>query len=614
MINKVKRLFGTMKIRSKIIIPTILILVLSNLVSVLTSTYKMDDLAKSNVKVALEQLTDSIFLNLRTAMNTGDSKIIADAEEKSRNHIKGLEELVVARSEDMIALFSPQREYTQDSEILKVFANKQDTILESFENNQHTLRSLKPMIATRECVVCHTNQRIGDVIGVIDLTFNLEESDFIINNTVNTLIIQAVVVLLLITLFMTWLIRRATQPIHVFQKGLEMFFRYINKKEKKVGYIDGYSNDEIGALVESVNKNIDTTVAGVEKDAAVLFEAKKVCKQASLGIYDVRITSIGHSAEINELKDIINNLIEAVGYNVNRVVNVLNSYDNDNYITRINAGNTTQGTMKKIFEKVDVLGESLSKNSKTNLQNGKKLQKDADKLSNSVEKIQDFLNAQSENLDDSMGQLANITDAIKSTAENATRMEEYAKNVTISVNGGMKLAEETTSEMDQIAAQVSHINEAITIIDQIAFQTNILSLNAAVEAATAGEAGKGFAVVAQEVRNLANRSAQAAKEIKTLVESATTKAQSGKIISNSMQEGYLELNTQIDATIELIKNVANASLHQQESISHINSNINLVKTDTLQSAQMVDDASVIADETSILAHKIVKDAETKKFN
>ncbi|RBQ25708.1 methyl-accepting chemotaxis protein, partial [Arcobacter sp. CECT 9188] len=78
--------------------------------------------------------------------------------------------------------------------------------------------------------------------------------------------------------------------------------------------------------------------------------------------------------------------------------------------------------------------------------------------------------------------------------------------------------------MDEINTQVNLVNEAISIIDQIAFQTNILSLNAAVEAATAGEAGKGFAVVAQEVRNLAARSAEAAKEIKDIVEKATIKA------------------------------------------------------------------------------------------
>ena len=607
-------LFRNMKIRSKIIIPTIFILVLSNLVSVFTSAYKMDDLAKSNSKIALEQLTDSIFLNLRTAMNTGDSKIIFDAEEKSRNNINGLEKLVVSRSADMIALFSPEIAYTKDPETLKVFQSKQDTIIESYEDGIHTLRSLRPMIASNECLQCHVNQKTGDVIGIIDLTFNLEESDFIINNTVNNLILQAVIVLIFITIFMTWLIRRATRPIDAFQLGLEMFFKYINKENKEVGYIDGYSNDEIGVLVDSVNKNIDATVAGVKKDAAVIAEAKEVCKQASLGIYNVQITSVAHSAEINDLKDIVNNLIQAVGYNVNRVVAVLNSYDNDNYIDRINAGNKTQGTMKKVFEKVDALGESLCENSKTNMKNGNQLQRDANTLADSVMVIQQSLRSQSSKLENSVNQLETITTAIKLTTDNTKRMEKYALNVTESVNKGIMLAEQTTNEMDEIATQVSDINDAITIIDQIAFQTNILSLNAAVEAATAGEAGKGFAVVAQEVRNLANRSAEAAKEIKSLVESATSKANSGKVISTTMNQGYNELNEKIEATIQLIKDVAIASQSQQESIVQINSNIHLVQQDTSTSAKLVGEAAKISEETNTLANEIVKDAQAKKFN
>ena len=122
-------------------------------------------------------------------------------------------------------------------------------------------------------------------------------------------------------------------------------------------------------------------------------------------------------------------------------------------------------------------------------------------------------------------------------------MSNLASQLQISSKNGEVLASKTTQAMDDIDAQVNSINDAITVIDQIAFQTNILSLNAAVEAATAGEAGKGFAVVAQEVRNLASRSAEAAKEIKKIVEMATAKANEGKAIANEMINGYTTLNS-----------------------------------------------------------------------
>ncbi|MEA3384766.1 MAG: methyl-accepting chemotaxis protein [Campylobacterota bacterium] len=611
--EKSKPLIGRMKIRTKIILPTVIILVLSNLLSVFTSAYKMDDLAKSNAKLALNQLTDSIFLNLRTAMNTGDSTIIEDTEKKSRDEIKGLEKLVVSRSKDMISLFSPQLSYTTDTETLKVFQTKQTNIIESFENDKHTLRSLKPMIATNECVTCHINQKVGDVIGVMDLTFNLEESDNIINGTVLNLVMQALVVLAFITIFMTILIRKATRPIDVFQKGLESFFMYVNKETKEVGHIEGYTNDEIGNLVDSVNRNIDETVKGVEKDQKLIDDAKEVCKKASLGVYDVKITAIPHSPELNELKDLVNKLIDAVGYNMNRISTVLNSYDEDNYKDRINSSGSTTGTMKAVFDKVDALGDSLTKGATQNLVNGKKLENDANVLEDAVSNIQSFLNKQSVELDRSVDELDIITKNIRQTTSDAISMDNYAKNVTASVKSGQKLATQTTQEMDEIALEVNSISDAITIIDQIAFQTNILSLNAAVEAATAGEAGKGFAVVAQEVRNLANRSAQAAKEIKALVESATSKANGGKVISDEMIKGYNELNEHINSTIELIQNVTTASQTQQQSIEQINTNMNLIKNDTAQSTQMTQDALEIAHKTSELANTIVDEASNKKI-
>ncbi|MBS9782260.1 MAG: hypothetical protein KGV43_00450, partial [Arcobacter sp.] len=157
------------------------------------------------------------------------------------------------------------------------------------------------------------------------------------------------------------------------------------------------------------------------------------------------------------------------------------------------------------------------------------------------------------------------------------------------------------------------IDQAIEIINQIAFQTNILSLNAAVEAATAGEAGKGFAVVAQEVRNLASRSAEAAKEIKDLVETATQKANTGKEIADKMISGYGELNSNIVNSMELINDVESASKEQLRGIEQINNAVNALDKQTQQNAQIASTTQNIANDNQNIALKIVKEVEDKKF-
>jgi len=167
--------------------------------------------------------------------------------------------------------------------------------------------------------------------------------------------------------------------------------------------------------------------------------------------------------------------------------------------------------------------------------------------------------------------------------------------------------------MENINEQVSSINEAITVIDQIAFQTNILSLNAAVEAATAGEAGKGFAVVAQEVRNLASRSAQAAKEIKELVENATLKTNEGKNIANEMIEGYKHLKEDINKTSLLISDVSSAAKEQESGIIQINDAINNLDQQTQQNALIATQTQEVALNTSEIAKKVVENANEKEF-
>ena len=167
--------------------------------------------------------------------------------------------------------------------------------------------------------------------------------------------------------------------------------------------------------------------------------------------------------------------------------------------------------------------------------------------------------------------------------------------------------------MEEINEKVNAINDAIGVIDQIAFQTNILSLNAAVEAATAGEAGKGFAVVAGEVRNLASRSAEAAKEIKDIVESATNQARLGIETAKEMIGGYDELNSNISETTKLIEVVADNNNIQREKIEQINDTITEIDKATQDNAKVAAETNIVAQQARDISCKIVEDAGGKKF-
>lgn len=140
---------------------------------------------------------------------------------------------------------------------------------------------------------------------------------------------------------------------------------------------------------------------------------------------------------------------------------------------------------------VNILGDSITKMLIENKKNGETLSESSNILSN-VEKLNESSTSTAANLEETAAFLEEIVSNLRSSTQNVEKMASIASSVTSRAKNGEKLANQTVSSMEEINIKISSINEAISVIDQIAFQTNILSLNAAVEAATAGEAGKGF--------------------------------------------------------------------------------------------------------------------------
>ena len=307
-------------------------------------------------------------------------------------------------------------------------------------------------------------------------------------------------------------------------------------------------------------------------------------------------------------------MLDSLEKDMGSINSVLTKYADDDFREIISINPRTKDDMLTLMSRINMLGDSLSKSAKANLNNGKHLEESSSTMSDSVNNLANKANQQAASLEETAAAVEEITSITRNNANNASQMSQLGSKVNKAVYDGMVLANQTSKAMDSINEQVSAINEAITVIDQISFQTNILSLNAAVEAATAGEAGKGFAVVAQEVRNLASRSAEAAKEIKTLVENAATKANEGKKVSDEMIQGYETLNTNTSETIHLIEDVSAASKEQMTGIEQINDSVTMLDRVTQENAHESDAVAQIAHDVSKLANELVSDASSKKFN
>ncbi|MFL6657541.1 MAG: methyl-accepting chemotaxis protein [Massilia sp.] len=202
--------------------------------------------------------------------------------------------------------------------------------------------------------------------------------------------------------------------------------------------------------------------------------------------------------------------------------------------------------------------------------------------------------AQASSLEETAAAMEELTSTVKQNAENASQANQLVVAASSHAVKGGEVVGQVVSTMGSITDSSRKIVDIIGVIDGIAFQTNILALNAAVEAARAGEQGRGFAVVASEVRNLAQRSAAAAKEIKTLIGDSVDKVNAGSRLVDEAGKTMDQIVSSVQQVADLMSEIAAASHEQSQGIGQINASITTMDDATQQNAALVEEAAAAA--------------------
>ncbi|PRM92974.1 chemotaxis protein [Arcobacter cryaerophilus gv. occultus] len=431
------------------------------------------------------------------------------------------------------------------------------------------------------------------------------------NKSITLIVILSLIVMAISITFTSLTISFIVKSLNKLQQGILGFFSFLNEESKSATLIDLKSNDEFGEIAKVINQNIEKTESSIKKDDEFINATELFIKELSSGNMLAKIEVEPDTQNLKVLKELLikmqHYLEHTIARDINRLLFVIDSFKKYDFTARF------PNPYAKIAVAMNELGDEISALLRQSYGTGLMLENSSQELLENVNILNQSSNSAAASLEETAAALEEITSTVISNANNVELMTRFSNEVSNSAKKGQQLANQTTNAMDEINNQVNRINEAIAVIDQIAFQTNILSLNAAVEAATAGEAGKGFAVVAQEVRNLASRSAEAAKEIKNIVENATSKANEGKNISFEMIQGYTELLENIEKQSQTINEIATASKEQQAGITQINDAVTGLDQQTQQNANIASDTKTIAINADNIAKKIVSDSHNKQF-
>jgi methyl-accepting chemotaxis protein len=311
----------------------------------------------------------------------------------------------------------------------------------------------------------------------------------------------------------------------------------------------------------------------------------KLMEQVANGHFSERLDESLFQGNLANLRSSVHNALDTLQASMKEIGEVSAKLSNGDLSTKINGQYSGELAQVKnaINGSIENLARLISQVSivSTNIQHQiSQVRADSENVSRSSTQ-------QSETLISTMNAVDETSDKIQSNTQNTQQASQITADQVKVLNDGMAVMTNMVSAMDDIKHSSERIVDIINLIDSIAFQTNLLALNAAVEAARAGEQGRGFAVVAGEVRNLAGKSADAAKDISSLIEDSNKKVQTGVDLVNNVNQSLDNIKQKVEMLQDAVQSINNASIEQSHSAKNITQAVSEAENISKQNAQMI---------------------------
>ncbi|CCO49735.1 putative Methyl-accepting chemotaxis protein (MCP) fused with PAS/PAC domain [Vibrio nigripulchritudo SOn1] len=362
------------------------------------------------------------------------------------------------------------------------------------------------------------------------------------------------------------------------------------------------------------SKRIGTVVEWVDRTAEVNIEKEidDIVMAASNGDLSKKINIEGKEGFFGNLSMGLNDLVSTVEVAMNDVMNTLGAMAKGDLTSRIT--NDYDGSFGKLKEDTNATAEKLTEVISSIRSSANAVAQGANEIAQGNTDLSQRTEAQASSLEETSASMEQMMGTVKQSSERAENANELSKEAEIQAEKGGKVVDQAVSAMKEINSSSKEISEIIGVIDEIAFQTNLLALNAAVEAARAGEQGRGFAVVAGEVRNLAQRSSQAAREIKDLIRDSQTKVEEGTELVNQSGETLKEIVDSVSKVSAMMQEITDSAREQSEGIGQVNTAIVQMDQMTQQNAALVEEASAAGESMAQQANNMNKTMDFFRLN